>query len=155
MIQDRTYLKESLGLCDFNWPITYSENIPGLVGDPDLMNKVFAAVTGLPGAELERYAARIFNLQRAILLREGRRVPGADYPPEYNFTEPLQAALNFGITEVPGPGEEVVGVMGNMLDRDRFTDMLREYYRLRGWDEGTGKPLPATLAALGMEDVAV
>jgi aldehyde:ferredoxin oxidoreductase len=32
--------------------------------------------------------------------------------------------------------------------------MLREYYRLRGWDEATGLPRAATLAALGIDDLA-
>ncbi len=32
--------------------------------------------------------------------------------------------------------------------------MLKEFYRLRGWDETTGLPTPKTVAALGMEDVA-
>jgi aldehyde:ferredoxin oxidoreductase len=150
-IQNRTYIKESLGLCDFNYPITYSLQIPGYVGDPELGAKLFAAVTGVAGEELEQCAERIFNLQRLILLREGRRVPEADFPPEYNFTEPLQAVSTFGIGMVPGPGEEAVSTAGNTLDRGKFTKMLQEYYRLRGWDEATGLPLPETLAALGLD----
>jgi aldehyde:ferredoxin oxidoreductase len=152
-MQNRTYIKESLGLCDFSWPIIYSENIPGYVADPDLAAKVFTAVTGIAGEEIDRYAERIFNLQRLILLREGRQVPEADFPAEYNFTTPLPAKGEFGIEMVPGPGEEPVRVIGNVLDRGKFTAMLKEYYRLRGWDDDTGLPYAETLAALGIADL--
>jgi aldehyde:ferredoxin oxidoreductase len=153
MTQNRTCLKESLGLCDFAYPITYSLNTPDHVGDPELGAKLFNAVTGIAGEELEQYAERIYNLQRLILLREGRKVPEADFPPEYNFTEPLLAGSEFGVEMVPGPGDEPVRVIGNVLDRNKFTAMLKEYYRLRGWDEDTGIPRAGTLAALGMDDL--
>jgi len=151
-IQNRCYIKDSLGLCDFAWPILYSFNTPDHVGDPDLEAKIFTAVTGVAGEELDRYAERICSLQRVILAREGRRAPEADFPAEFNFTEPLPAVPNFGTT-VPGPGEEVVDVRGKILDRDRFTSMLKEYYRLRGWDEETGLPWAETLATLGLDDL--
>lgn len=153
MIQNRTYVKESLGLCDFAYPITYSFNTPDHVGDPDLEAKIFNAVTGMDDTEPDRFAERICNLQRAILVREGRRVPEADFPPEYNFTEPLPEVPNFEMGAVPGPGGEPVPIKGRILDKDKFKAMLGEYYRLRSWDEATGLPRPETLAALGMDDV--
>jgi aldehyde:ferredoxin oxidoreductase len=151
-ILNRTYLKESLGLCDFAHPITYSLHTPDHVGDPDLGAKLFTAVTGIAGEVLDQYAERIYNLQRLILLREGRRVPEADYPLEYNFTEPVKATHGSDVTTVPGPDDQAVSFIGNVLDRDKFTAMLKEYYRLRGWDEDTGLPRPETLAALGLGD---
>jgi aldehyde:ferredoxin oxidoreductase len=149
---DRSYIKDSLGLCDFAWPILYSFNTPNHVGDPDLEAKIFSSVTGIAGEKLDHHAERICNLQRAILVREGRRVPEEDFPAEFNFTEPLQNIPHFG-TMIPGPDEETVDVTGKILDRDRFTNMLKEYYRLRGWDEETGLPKTETLAALGMDDL--
>jgi aldehyde:ferredoxin oxidoreductase len=77
-IQDRMYIMDSLGLCSFAWPIMDSFNTPDHVGDPTLEAKIFSAVTGIAGEELDRYAERIFNLQRAILVREGRRVLESD-----------------------------------------------------------------------------
>jgi len=151
IIQNRTYIRESLGLCDFTYPILYSFNTPDHVGDPDLEAKIFTAVTGVAGEELDQYGERICNLQRAILVREGRKVPETDYPPEYNFTEPLQAIGHSEMLMVPGPGEEAVNVAGRVLDRDRFTSMLKEYYHLRGWDEETGLPLAEPLAAVGLD----
>ncbi len=153
-VQDRTCNRDSLGLCDFAYPITYSFNTPDHVGDPDIEAKFFTAVTGIAGEELDRYGERIFNLQRAILLREGRKVPKADFPPEYNFTEPLPAIANFEDMMVLGPGGKGVSAAGKVLDQDRFISMLKEYYHLRGWDEETGLPKPETLAALGLDDLA-
>jgi aldehyde:ferredoxin oxidoreductase len=151
--QDRTYTKDSLGLCDFAWPITYSLSTPDHVGDPDLEAKIFQAVTGLSREELDRYAGRICNLQRAILLREGRKIPQDDFPADYNFSEPLPPDLDGGPVMVPGPGEEAVDAVGKILDKEKSTTLLKEYYRLRGWDEETGLPLPETLTSLGLDDL--
>jgi aldehyde:ferredoxin oxidoreductase len=70
-IQDRTYIKDSLGLCDFAWPIMYSKTTEDHVGDPTLEGKIFTAVTGEPSSKLETYGERVFTLQRAIMVREG------------------------------------------------------------------------------------
>ena len=153
-IQNRTYIKDSLGLCDFAWPITYSFSTPNHVGDPDLETKIFNAVTGVADEEIERYAERIANLQRAILIREGRKLPQADFPPEFNFIEPLPSGPGGQRVMVPGPGETVVNVTGKTLDKDRFVSMLKEYYRLRGWDETTGLPCTETLADLELDDLS-
>jgi aldehyde:ferredoxin oxidoreductase len=152
-IQDRTYLKDSLGLCDSGWPICYSFNSPDGVGDPELETRLFSAVTGMAGDKLVGYAERICTQQRAILLREGRKIPEADYPLEFNFTQPLQTDPRGQPVVVPGPGDEVVIASGKMLDRDKFTSVLKEYYRLRGWDEVTGLPRPETLHSLGLDDL--
>jgi aldehyde:ferredoxin oxidoreductase len=154
-IQNRTYLRDSLGLCDFVWPITYSLATDDGVGDPELEGKIFHAVTGIPAAELATYAERIFNLQRLISLREGHRVPEDDYPPEYNFTEPLGLGVHGGKMILPGPGARPVDMTGNVLDRDKFAGTLKEFYRLRGWDEKTGRPTEETLTKLGMENMAI
>jgi aldehyde:ferredoxin oxidoreductase len=153
LIQNRVYLKDSLGLCDFTWPIIYSFVTPDHVGDPDLEAKLYSAVTGRPAEELERSAEIDANLQRMILIREGRKVPDADYPQEYNFTEPWRGSGTHGML-VPGEGDSVVDMTGNNLDKAKFTEMLREYYLLRGWDEETGIPTAQTLVSLGLQDVA-
>jgi aldehyde:ferredoxin oxidoreductase len=115
--------------------------------------RIFSAVTGVGGDELEKCAELICTIQRAILLREGRKTPEDDYPREFNFTEPLLASSHGRKMLVPGPGEETVDATGKTLDSARFTGMLKEYYGLRGWDEETGQPLPDTLSALGLDDL--
>ena len=152
-IQNRCYIKDSLGLCDMGWTFAYSLSTPDHVRDPDLEAKIFEAVTGVRQDNINTYGDRIFNLQRAILLREGRKIPDADYPNELNFTQP------FGVNEegrkmlIPGRTEGVIDTTGNILDRQKFTVMLKEFYRLRGWDEDTGTPLLQTLTGLGLDDL--
>jgi aldehyde:ferredoxin oxidoreductase len=154
-IQNRTYLRDALGLCDFVWPITYSLSAPDGVGDPFLEGHIFEAVTGIPFSELDAFAERIFNLQRFILMREGHKVPQDDYPPEHNFTEPLGPGIHGGRVIMPGPGARPVDMTGNKLDRGKFKEMLEEYYRIRGWDLKTGLPTAETLASLGIGDIFV
>ena len=154
MIQDRTYLKDSLGLCDLAWPITYSLATPDHVGDPTLEGRIFKAATGVDAAVLGTAAERIFNVQRYIFSREGHRIPQDDYPPEFNFTTPLLSPMPGGKVMAPGPGGRPADMTGNVLDRDKFTAMLKEYYRLRGWDVTTGLPTPETVTRLGLEDMA-
>jgi len=146
-IQNRCYIKDSLGLCDFAYPITYSFNTPDHVGDPDLEADIFTAVTGVTGDKLEQVAERICNLQRKILVREGRSLPEADFPLELNFNEPLQSIPNFELAIVPDTDRGSIEVTGNRLDKDKFSKMLKEYYRLRGWNEESGLPESETLSA--------
>jgi aldehyde:ferredoxin oxidoreductase len=149
-IQNRNYIEDTLGLCDFAFPLTYSFSSPDGMGDPDLESKYFEAATGIEGKEIYTCAERIANLQRMIQLREGRRVPVDDYPDGINFTTPLPS--NRPVL-VPGPGDEPVDMAGRVLDRDEFTEMLKEYYRLRGWDEDTGLPKAETMETLGLKDL--
>ena len=74
-IQDRQYAKESLIVCDFTWPITYSLASLDHVGEPTLESQLYSAVTGKETGEegLYRIGERFFNLQRAIHTREGRK----------------------------------------------------------------------------------
>jgi aldehyde:ferredoxin oxidoreductase len=152
-IQNRTYLRDSLGLCDYIYPITYSYSTPDHIGDPEIEGKIFEAVTGHSAADLSTYAERIFNLQRLIFVREGHRIPEDDFPPEFNFTEPLVFSVHGAKILMPGPGGKPVDMTGNRLDRDKFKAMLKEFYRLRGWDEETGLPTRQTLIELGMADM--
>ncbi len=135
-IQNRVYLHDSLGLCNFTWPIDYSFSTANHVGDPELEGKLFSAVTGLDAGKLDEYSKNIIDLQRAILVREGRKTPEADYPKEYLFTEPI--IENHPIM-VPGPTGPI-DVTGNKLDKQKYTSMLHEFYKLRNWDPKTGMP---------------
>jgi aldehyde:ferredoxin oxidoreductase len=154
-IQDRTYAKDSLLLCDFAWPIMESRNTPDHVGDPTLESRIFSAVTGIETDEagLHEYGERIFNLQRGILLREGWRAREDDLPAEFNFTEPVQTHMLNPELLVPGPAEEPVSVRGNVLDRGKFESMRQEFYELRGWDPRTGLQTRGTLERIGLADI--
>ena len=140
----------SLGLCDFAWPIMDSMNTFDYVGDPNLEAQIFQAVTGVDGKQLELFAERIFNQQRAIMVGEGRRVPEDDKPPEYNFTVPTETE-----SFVPGYDGKQVSTLGSILDKEKFKEMMSEYYQLRGWENTSGLPYRNTLINLDIEDLAV
>ena len=155
-IQDRYYVQDSLVLCDAGWPMMDSFNSPDHVGDPELENKIFSAVTGIETdlEGLHQYGERIFNQQRAVLLREGWQPKSDDYPAVFNFTKPIYTdALNPDLL-VPGPGDETVSVKGAVLDKEKYEVMLAEFYQLRGWDPETGLQKEETLDRLDLSEVA-
>lgn len=155
-IMDRTYVKDSLLLCDSNWPLMVSNTTPDKVGDPTLESRLFTAVTGIETDEggLYRYGERIFNLQRTILLREGRKPKADDVPAEFNFTDPVKTVFMNPEVIVPGQDKEVICLKGKTLDRKIYEGMREEFYRLRGWDPETGLQREETLVKLGLEDLA-
>lgn len=154
-IMDRTYVKDSLLLCDSSWPIMVSRNTPDHVGDPGLESRIFSAVTGIVTDEIElsQYGERIFNLQRGVLLREGRRPKADDVLAEFNFTDPVETVFMNPDVIVPGLGEEVISRKGQTLDRDVFETMRKEFYDLRGWDSESGLQKAENLEHLGLSDL--
>ena len=155
-IMDRTYVKDSLLLCDSSWPIMVSWNTQDHVGDPGLESRIFSAVTGIETDEtgLSQYGKRIFNLQRGVLLREGRRPKTDDVLAEFNFSDPVETVFMNPDVIVPGLGEEVISRKGQTLDRDVFETMRKEFYALRGWDSSSGLQKAETLEHLGLSDLA-
>ncbi len=155
-IQDRSYAKESLVLCDWLWPMLEAEFSEDHVGDSTLESRIVSAITGrdLDEAGLNRIGDRVFNLVRAIHLREGHRGRAADTLPEQAYTEPLEYEIQDPQLILPGKDGEVVSVKGRVVDRAAFEAMKDEYYRLRGWDVATGLPTAAGLEGLGLGDVA-
>ncbi len=154
-IQDREYAKESLILCDLFWPIYFSEANPDGVGDPSIESQICSAVTGreIDEAGLYKIGERIFNLQRAILAREGRKGREFDVIDEYNFNMPLKG--DFGNTDcvVPGKNGELFSRKDIVVDREQFEKLKSDFYRIRGWDAPTGLQKRAKLEELNLEEV--
>ncbi len=103
--------------------------------------KAFRAVTGIE-IDFEKYtviADRIYALIRAFWIREygGAWSREMDIPPARWFKQPL----------TKGP------LAGAKLDYDKYLEMLKIYYELRGWDE-RGIPRRSTLERLGLGYVA-
>jgi aldehyde:ferredoxin oxidoreductase len=155
-IQDREYAKESLILCDLFWPIYFAESSADGVGDPSLESQICAAVTGreIDEAGLYKIGERIFNLQRAILAREGRRGREYDVIDEYNFTTPLKGDFGNPDCIVPGKNGEPFSRKDVVLDRAQFEQLKGEFYGIRGWDIPSGLQKRAKLEELGLNDVA-
>jgi aldehyde:ferredoxin oxidoreductase len=155
-IQDRVYVKECLNLCDFAWPMMDVKHSQDHVGDPTLPSQVFAAVTGreMEVEELDRVGERVFNLQRALLLREGHKGREDDNLPESDHTVPLPQSPGLNPkSSVPGKKGEVTYRVGTVIERKEFEKMREEYYQLRGWDIATGFPKKETLQTLDLSEV--
>ncbi len=156
-IQHREYAKESMILCDFVWPIFDDASSSEHVGDPTLESRLLSAVTGkhIDEKALEQYGERIFNLNRAIMLREGRKGRTDDSLPETQYIERVEMIADvFGMHNpellLPGAGDEIISRRGKAVDREKFERMLDEYYDLRGWDRATGFPTRKKLEELGL-----
>lgn len=154
-IIDRTYVKDSLLLCDSCWPLMVSWNTPDRVGDPTLESQIYSAVTGIETDEigLNQYGERIFNLQRAVLLREGWRPKLDDVPEEFNYNDPVETVFMNPNVIVPGVGEEIISRKGQTLDRDDFNSMQKEFYELRDWNTASGLQKDETLERLDLSDL--
>jgi aldehyde:ferredoxin oxidoreductase len=124
---------DALGICKFHteWlgnPITMKD-----------MAELFSAVTGVVMAEegLFKIAARINNIERAYLIREG--ITRKDDTLQGRIMkEPVPTGLH----------------KGKRLDKKKFAGMLDDYYQIVGWDKKTGIPKRSTLEALDLKDVA-
>ncbi|MDM7999538.1 MAG: aldehyde ferredoxin oxidoreductase N-terminal domain-containing protein [Dehalococcoidia bacterium] len=156
MIQDRQYVKESLILCDWIYPISDSELSPDHVGDPSLESRLFSAVTGIETDEvgLYRIGEAVFNQQRAAMIRDGRRGREDDRLPEDWHNEPLKRGVMDPECLVPDREGKPVSRVGAVVDRQEFERMKDEYYAIRGWNSLTGLQTRRTLEGLGLKDVA-
>lgn len=156
MIQEREFVEASLILCNFLWPITDCDQSPDRVGDPGLESRILSAVLGNSVGERDLYGVgeRIFNLQRAILVREGHRGRRDDTLADHFFNLPVQYDQANADCLVPGKGGETVSRKGAVVDRDAFEKTKDEYYELRGWDVATGLQTRGTLEKLGLAGVA-
>ena len=148
-IQDRTYIVESLVLCSGPWPMSR-------VDGPALMSQILSAVTGKEIAEewLEMTGERIFNMTRAVMLRQGWGGREGDRLLDYHHEEPIQYLRFDRECKVPGKDGEVASRKGTVIDREEFEKMKSEYYELRGWDVESGLPTTGKLEDIQLKDVA-
>lgn len=109
--------------------LCYFANVP-----PSTVLELTAAATGFDYTldEMMTVGERAWNLKRAINIRLGLRRENDRLPGHVLHARPDASSE---ATELP------------------LQEMLQSYYRARGWDEHTGRPLPETLARLGLRDV--
>ncbi len=103
------------------------------------MGQLVEAATGVDFNEkkMTEIAARINNVERAYLVREGITRKD-DTIHGRAMEEPVPS----------GPYE------GERLDQEGLDRMLDDYYKVVGWDKKTGAPTRKTLENLGLQDVA-
>jgi aldehyde:ferredoxin oxidoreductase len=158
-IQDRQYAIESLILCSFTWPLWLCSGYESIVNHSDAKDldvRIFNAITGndIDQAELYTISNRIINMQRAILVKEGRKGRVDDSIEEYNYTVPFEGEHFNPDGIVPGRGDEIVSRKGAVVDRKEFRKLKDEYYRIRGWDVATGLQKKSNLEELDLADIS-
>lgn len=128
--EDLLALYNSLGVC-IRPPLLHT------IG-PTILARLFSALTGveITPEEAIRAGERAWNLQKLFNLRHGEKPTDSDFPPRF-YEEGVQA----------GPAA------GRRLDRAKVREVLREYYRVRGWDEETGVPKEEKLAELRLKEL--
>jgi aldehyde:ferredoxin oxidoreductase len=122
------------------------------MGDTEAESKLLSAVTGIEyeEKELDHVGERIFNLQRAIMVREGRTRNQDTLHPSY-----------FEATERKRKEEEdktSVAIISSdhsqPIARQTFEEAKAAYYEIRGWDIETGHPTGKTLKNLGLVEIS-
>lgn len=149
--QHRAIIKDSLGLCDFVFPVirrnhasqeamaeALNAGVDQIYGDTALEAKLLQACTGLD-ISIEQMespiAERIVNLERRLDVRNYRRNRESDEAviPHYQWSEKTDG------THLSA-------------NADEFRALLDRFYTLRGWDKVTGAPILEKLATLGLGD---
>lgn len=155
-IQDRQYAKECLILCDFLWPLTSVASSEDHLGDSTLESQILSAITGknIDEEGLYTIGERVFNLQRAIFVREGHKGRQSDFLMDFCYSVPLGTQRANPECLVPGKAGEVISRKGAVVDREKFEALKDKYYQFRGWDIASGLQTRAKLAKLGLEDIA-
>ncbi len=129
-MQDVFAVMDSAEWCKFTTMAMFST----LACESELYAKMLTTATGffIDEKELKKIGERIYNLERLFNYREGL-TKADDALPERFLTETLPA----------GPAKNKV------VDN---SNMLKEYYHLRGWDE-LGVPSTRKLEELGIEPI--
>jgi aldehyde:ferredoxin oxidoreductase len=161
IIQNREYAKECLVLCDLVWPVHDDASADGHVGDPSLESKLLSAVTGreISEEDLCFIGARVFELNRAIMIRDGRKGREEDVLSDSCFIsmeEPPADIFDMYNPErfLPGKDDELISHKAAAVDREKFEKLMDEYYELRGWDIETGLLKKENLKKLGIPEIA-
>ncbi|MCK5786492.1 MAG: hypothetical protein KAH54_08025 [Candidatus Sabulitectum sp.] len=136
----RSVMKDSLTVGDQVFPRIYSlrteDNFAraGNMDGPSFERHMFTSLTGIPwnDGDLEHASERVIQLERALLVRNWSR-SRTDDESVIPYFEKTEQQTN------PLIGKQVA------LNPEKFKKVMDEYYTLRGWDKGTGRPTVETL----------
>ncbi|MFC1815725.1 aldehyde ferredoxin oxidoreductase C-terminal domain-containing protein [Thermodesulfobacteriota bacterium] len=129
-LQDFSLVSDSVTYCRWVFPKAYSWYTPDHMGDAAIGSKIFSAVTGIATTEDEMVTSvgeKGWNLERMILVREGRRRKNDGY------------------------NDTVFERNKAWLSKETFRKAMDEYYTARGWDLETGIPKREKLEELNLE----
>jgi aldehyde:ferredoxin oxidoreductase len=138
--QNRQCISDSLVSCVHPVPMLptiLSPRTSDGLGDTAIESMLLSAVTGTETSEkeLDKAGERIFNLERAVMARQGRTR-------EYD--------VGCGVIEYMKERPDTNGIR---LDEEKFLKLLDEFYTLRGWDVKTGVPTIEKLQQLNLKYV--
>ena len=150
-------------LCDWvmgqfwSW---YSDEPHRRESSPENESRAFSLATGIgmTVADMLRLGERVRNMERAIMVREGRR-RASDTLADYCFTTPQEKPSSFELSSsllpgnVPGPDGHWIDVK-RAIDRQKWETLKDAYYTERGWDPTTGIPTRERLEKLDLKDTA-
>ena len=155
-IQEYGYVKVSLILCDLSWPIYQVHSPDKSLGLFTLESRILSAITGqkYDEADLSRMGERIFNLQRAVLNRQGWGGRQGDNLLGYLFQEPLRFVFYDPNCEVPDRNGNPFSRKGAVVDQTLFEKLKDEYYALQGWEVSSGYQRRSRLEELQMTDIS-
>ncbi len=156
IIQERQISKECIGVCDWMFPLIDIPNSVDHVGDPTFESRILSAMLGREYSEQDLYKVgeRVFNLQRAILLREGMKAREEDFLPDEWHDKAIETHVADPECVAPGPGGKIISQIGRKADRPEFLKIRDDFYNLRGWDVPTGFQSVNSLNSLDLENVA-
>lgn len=157
-IQDYGYIKESSIFCDLAWPIYQVHSPDSKIRLGTIESRILSAVTGKEMDEkaLMKTGERVFNLQRALLMKQGWCGREGDTLLRHHHEDPLEDNLYFSPgCFVPDKDGDAISRMGTVVGRNEFDNLKGEYYALRGWDEKSGFQKKEKLEDLDLDDIAV
>jgi len=130
--EDLYSVLNALGICFF--PAGFE-----LALGPTYLSKLFSTCTGWDTTpqEMMKLGEKVFTLFKSYTIRQGLNRKDDTWPDRF-FNEPLPE----------GPAK------GAVLSRDTISQLLDEYYELRGWDKESGIPTKQKLIELGLRDIA-
>jgi len=125
----------SLGICHYTtiWGNLNYINLAHIA-------EMYSAATGIKikADDLEKIAVRQLNLEKAFNLMHTNYDRKDDLPTQRDLNEPIKGG----------------GLAGWKIDKNKFNQMLDEYYELHGWNKETSFPTRKILKKLGLEYVA-
>lgn len=124
-------LFDMLGVCRFYWV--------ELGVNPNHYAEAYSAITGreVTLEELLKKSERVWNLTRVMAIMRAKVSIEDDMLPDRDFDDPVPEG----------------STRGSRLSREKFIEMLKTYYRKRGWDE-SGRPTREKLIELGLVEAA-